>query len=132
MVVHHLVAPERLEKQYFRRWMYWHGISRAMLFRQSGFDMEEPELEYPPHAGERQFFGVPPHLIGKALRSMCSLAWQTVKGNAGVAFDHELWLCFFAGIVRQRWADRHLSTAAGPAVPTRVADPDAQPDAALV
>ena len=52
--IDHLVPTERLNKQYFRRWLYWHGISRAMLYRQGGFDMEEPELEYPPHAGERQ------------------------------------------------------------------------------
>ena len=131
MVVHHLVAAERLQKRYFRRWLYWHGISRAMLYLQSGFDMEEPELECPPHAGERQIGGVPVHLIRKALRSTRSLAWQTIKGNVAGAFEYELWLCFFAGIVRQRWADRHLAVAAGPASAAAVADAGAQPNAAL-
>jgi glycosyltransferase involved in cell wall biosynthesis len=111
MVVHHLVASERLEKRYFRRWLYWHGISRAMLFLHGGFDMEEPELEHPPHAGSRQIGGVPIHLIRKALRSTRSLAWQTLKRNEAAAFEYELWLCFFAGIVRQRWADRRLTVA---------------------
>ena len=115
MVVHHLVAPERLRKQYFRRWLYWHGISRAMLFRQGGFDMEEPELEKPPHAGARQIAGVPIHLIGKSLRTARSMAWHSLRRNDGLAFEHELWLCFFAGIVRQRFADRRLPVAAGPA-----------------
>jgi len=135
MVVHHLVARDRLEKQYFRRWLYWHGISRAMLFLQRGFDMEEPELERPPYAGDRQVGGVPLHLIRKALRSTLSLMWQTLKGNVAAAFEYELWLCFFAGVVRQRWADRHLPIAAGPAsvkAIRAVADPGAQPAAALV
>jgi len=126
MLVHHLVVPDRLEKKYFRRWLYWHGISRAMLFQQRGFDMEEPELEHPPHAGARQLGGVPVHLYWKALRTLRSLVWHTAIGNSAVAFEYELWLCFFAGVVRQRWADRHLPVAAGPAS-IRVADSAPQP-----
>jgi len=115
MLVHHLVGPERLSKRYFRRWLYWHGISRAMLFLNGGFDMEEPEMERPPHAGGRQMFGVPVHLLGKAGRSSRSFLWHTLRGDASTAFEHELWLCFFAGVVRQRWADRKLPVAGGPA-----------------
>jgi len=122
MVVHHLVARERLEKRYFRRWLYWHGISRAMLFLQGGFDMEEPELERPLHLGERQLAGVPVHLFRKAARSLRGFAWHTFNRNRETAFDHELWLCFFAGIVRQRWNDRHLPVAAGPAPAGAVAE----------
>jgi glucosyl-dolichyl phosphate glucuronosyltransferase len=115
MVVHHLVARERLEKQYFRRWLYWHGISRAMLFRSGGFDMEEPDLEHPPHAGDRQMAGVPLHLIWKALRTLRSLVWHTLRRDVRLAFEHELWLCFFAGVVQQRFVDRLLPVAGGPA-----------------
>jgi glycosyltransferase involved in cell wall biosynthesis len=114
MVVHHLVGRERLEKRYFRRWLYWHGISRAMLFLKGGFDMEEPELEPPVRSPGRQIGGVPVHLLQKAGRSVRGLAWHTWNGNVSAAFEHELWLCFFAGIVRQRWNDRHLPIAAGP------------------
>jgi len=115
MVVHHLVAAARLTKRYFRRWLYWHGISRALLFKHGGFDMEEPELEPPPHAGERLVAGVPIHLWAKARRCAGALAWHAVHGRVVTAFEYELWLCFFAGIVRQRWADRHFSVAAFPA-----------------
>jgi glycosyltransferase involved in cell wall biosynthesis len=115
MTVHHLVVPERLRKQYFRRWLYWHGISRAMLFRNGGFDMEEPELDNPPYAADRQIAGVPVHLLWKALRTTRSLIWRSLRGDGGLAFEHELWLCFFAGVVRQRYADRHLPVAHGPA-----------------
>jgi glucosyl-dolichyl phosphate glucuronosyltransferase len=108
MIVHHVVTPERLHKQYFRRWLYWHGISRALLYLQGSFDMEEPELEDPPYAGEREIGGVPVHLIRKAARSARSWAWRSMRGDAVTAFEHELWLCFFAGVVRQRWKDREL------------------------
>ncbi|MCU1383326.1 MAG: hypothetical protein JWL71_2023 [Acidobacteria bacterium] len=115
MVVHHLVVAERLQKQYFRRWLYWHGISRALLFKQGGFDLEEPELQHPPHAGARRVGGVPVHLLAKAGHTAAALAWHAAQGHVATAFDYELWLCFFAGVVRQRWADRHLPVADGPA-----------------
>src|SRR3954471_20056855 len=123
MTVHHLVVPERLRKRYFRRWLYWHGISRAMLFRNGGFDMEEPELESPPYAADRQIAGVPVHMVWKALRTTRSLVWRSLRGQVGLAFEHELWLCFFAGVVRQRFADRRQPVADGPAsVPGAAAD----------
>jgi GT2 family glycosyltransferase len=115
MVVHHLVSRERLQKQYFRRWLYWHGISRAILYRQGGFDMEEPELCKPRYAGERLIGGVPIHLVYKALRTARSFAWHTLKRDISLAFEYELWLCFFAGLARQRWIDRKLPVAPGPA-----------------
>ena len=31
MMVNHIIPADRLTKRYFRRWFYWHGISRAML-----------------------------------------------------------------------------------------------------
>jgi glucosyl-dolichyl phosphate glucuronosyltransferase len=127
MIVHHLVSRERLDKQYFRRWLYWHGISRAMLYRQGGFDMEEPELQQPSYAGDRSVGGVPVHLIRKALRSARSLIWHTLRLDDAVAFEYELWLCFFAGIVRQRWKDRHLPVAAGPASQVGPFDPVIEP-----
>src|SRR3954454_12599743 len=132
MVVHHLVPVERLNKRYFRRWLYWHGISRAMLYRHGGFDMEEPEMENPPYAGDRELAGVPLHLFRKALRSVRSLVWHSLKRDVPTAFEYELWLCFFAGIFRQRWRDQYLSVAAGPAsvagnVPTSPAPPAPEP-----
>lgn len=113
MVVHHLVPPYRLRKQYFRRWLYWHGISRAMLYRNGGFDMEEPERPALAHRGGREIGGVPIHLARKALRTFRSLLWHGLHRDA-LAFEHELWLCFFAGIVRQRWIDRRLPVATSP------------------
>lgn len=125
MVVRHVVTPDRLEKQYFRRWLYWHGISRALLYLQGGFDMEEPELEDPPHAGEREICGVPVHLVAKAARSSGSWLWRSLCGDAATAFEHELWLCFFAGVVCQRWKDRDALFK--PCAPEREPTPEREP-----
>ena len=43
MVVRHLIPTDRLNKEYFRRWFYWRGISRAMMYARTGKDMEAPE-----------------------------------------------------------------------------------------
>jgi hypothetical protein len=63
----------------------------------------------------RRIGGVPVHLLSKAVRAASALAWHTVRGEVAAAFDRELWLCFFAGLARQRWADRFQSVADGPA-----------------
>ena len=123
MVVHHLVAPERLHKRYFRRWFYWHGISRALMYRYAGYDMEEPRVGGPPYAGNTSVAGVPVHLLAKALPAARGFLWHTLTGKSGEAFDRELWLCFFAGAVRQRWADRRLPVAKGPATIPKLAQP---------
>ena len=43
MVVHHVIPADRLHKRYFRKWSYWHGVSRAMLYQQHPIDMQAPE-----------------------------------------------------------------------------------------
>ena len=100
MRVQHRVEPERLERQYFRRWHYWHGISRARLYYGSGFDPEEPEAaryERPLPS----ILGVPRRLLPKALTSLRSCIWRRLRGEQARAFEYELWLCFFAGLARQ-------------------------------
>jgi glucosyl-dolichyl phosphate glucuronosyltransferase len=106
MVVHHVIPSERLTKQYFRRWLYWHGISRAILCRHRGTDIENPES---PVTGRRgaEIAGIPWRLVLTAVRSVPSWVWRSLRGDSVAAFERELWLCFFAGVVRQRWTDRH-------------------------
>ena len=43
MVVQHVIQHDRLNKRYFRRWYYWNGISRALLYRHAWIDMQAPE-----------------------------------------------------------------------------------------
>jgi hypothetical protein len=108
MVVQHIIPAARLTKAYFRRWFYWRGISRARLYEKAGLDMESPErttmdLRTVPH-----LLGVPRYLFRKAASHMSAYVRATLHRDPIAAFDHELWLWFFGGIVKQRVADRRV------------------------
>jgi glycosyltransferase involved in cell wall biosynthesis len=111
MVVHHVIPQDRLNKRYFRRWFYWHGISRAMLYQQRKINMlspEETDLDFSkvPHV-----LGVPRYMYRTLLRSIVGVFRAKLGGDGGERFDHELWLWFFLGMFRQRWRDRNLGEA---------------------
>ena len=102
----HIIPADRLEKRYFRRWFYWRGISRALLYQQQGLDMESPQETHVDFSHARHVLGTPRYLYRTALRHAGALAGALVRRNAPRAFEHELWLCMFMGIVHQRWRDR--------------------------
>jgi hypothetical protein len=106
MVVHHVVEKERLTKQYFRRWYYWHGISRAILFRKLGVDMNSPDYSGLDYSKVPRIAGVPRYLYRTLLTHVRDWITASVRGNSVEAFHHEIWLCFFAGLAKQRWIDR--------------------------
>lgn len=106
VAVRHLIPPARLTKRYFRRWFYWRGISRAVLYGRSGLDMEAPERTTFDFRTVPHVFGVPRYLYRRALARGGAMIGARLRGNSSAAFDHELWLWFFGGIVRQRWASR--------------------------
>jgi glucosyl-dolichyl phosphate glucuronosyltransferase len=108
MVVHHVVPAVRLNKRYFRRWFYWRGISRAMLYAKAGLDMEAPERTSFDVGTVPHVLGVPRYLYRKALASLVHCARAAWRRDRVAAFEHELWLWFFAGIVVQRWKDRRV------------------------
>jgi len=100
MRVQHRVEAARLRKSYFRRWYYWHGISRARIYYRYGFDPQEPErLRYDRPLPS--FFGVPRGLFVKAIASLKSYVWRRLRGRGVDAFGYEMWLCFFAGLAVQ-------------------------------
>ena len=107
VVVHHVIPAARLRKGYFRRWFYWRGISRARLYERSGLDMEAPEQAAPHPRRVAHVFGVPRYLYRTALAHVRDWIAALVSRDHVRSFDHELWLWFFAGIVYQRWKDRH-------------------------
>jgi len=107
MIVHHVIPESRLKKSYFRRWFYWRGISRALLYERSGLDMEAPEETTLDFRTVPHVFGVPRYLFRRALEHAVAALRERVRRNAVGGFEHELWLWFFAGIVAQRWKDRH-------------------------
>ena len=105
-VVHHVIPATRLRKSYFRRWFYWRGISRALLYERAGLDMEAPERPALTAGGAAHVFGVPRYLYRTAIAHARECIAGVMTRDALASFDHELWLWFFAGIVRQRWKDR--------------------------
>lgn len=106
MVVQHIIPANRLTKTYFRRWFYWRGVSRAMLYDKSGLDMEAPERAPLDWSMVPHIIGVPRYLWRKALVSIGRWARAAVRRDGVAAFEQELWVWFFAGIVVQRWKDR--------------------------
>jgi len=111
VVVRHIIPASRLRKAYFRRWFYWRGISRALLYERSGLDMEAPEQTAQDARRVSHVFGVPRYLYRTAIKHARDWIAASLRRDPRGSFDHELWLWFFAGIVRQRWKDRHGSRA---------------------
>ncbi|HZS48336.1 MAG TPA: glycosyltransferase [Blastocatellia bacterium] len=107
MVVGHVIPAERLNKQYFRRWFYWHGISRALLYKETGADMEAPEESSLDFANVPHVFGVPRYLFRTAAANCLNMAKGIARQDSVFAFESELLVWFFAGIFRQRWKDRN-------------------------
>jgi glucosyl-dolichyl phosphate glucuronosyltransferase len=101
LVVRHIIPAGRLNKAYFRRWFYWRGISRAMLYEKAGLDMEAPEQTALDFGKVPHVFGVPRYLYRKALSSAAASVGARVRRDAVAAFDHELSVWFFAGIFKQ-------------------------------
>ena len=106
MLVHHLVPADRLRKSYFRRWFYWYGISRAVLYAQHGLDMESPDERTFDFSTVPHLAGVPRFMFRNALTHLVQMIKVGAAGRSAESFEHELWLCFFAGVLRQRWQDR--------------------------
>ena len=97
--------PDRLCKSYFRRWFYWRGISRALLYERAGLDMEAPEQTLLDFANVPHVCGVPRYLYRKAFAHAVAWLTSTIRRDPIASFDHEAWVWFFAGIVKQRWRD---------------------------
>jgi glycosyltransferase involved in cell wall biosynthesis len=108
MVVQHLIPRERLKKAYFRRWFYWNGVSRALLYRDAWIDMQAPEETSLDFSHVPHILGVPRFFYGMVPREMWRMVKTAWRGNADESFDAELWLWFFMGVLHQRWRDRKL------------------------
>jgi glucosyl-dolichyl phosphate glucuronosyltransferase len=111
IVVQHLIPRDRMTKRYFRRWFYWRGISRAMLYAQSGLDMERPEAPALDPRTVPHIAGVPRYLFRTAFVALRDAVRAFLRRDPVASFERELWLWMFAGIVRQRWTDRAIGRA---------------------
>jgi glycosyltransferase involved in cell wall biosynthesis len=109
LIVHHVIPGDRLTKKYFRRWFYWHGVSRAILYQNQRLDMESPESTALDFSRVPHIVGVPRYLFRTGILKFFSIWTALARGDAITRFEDELWLWFFAGILRQRWKDRQLN-----------------------
>ena len=114
LVVHHVIPADRLTKRYFRRWFYWNGISRAILYETKGLDMESPESRSLDFSKVPHIVGVPRYLFRTCLNSFFSSFAALASGDKVACFEHELWIWFFAGILKQRWKDRQKPLPTAP------------------
>ena len=108
MVVRHVIQRDRLNKRYFRRWYYWNGVSRALMYRSAWIDMQSPESTELDFSQVPHILGVPRFFysnVPKEIRRAIVSAW---RGDAVASFESELWLWFFVGVFHQRWRDRRL------------------------
>ena len=106
MIVHHVIPADRLTKRYFRRWLYWHGVSRAILYEKLGVDMESPDDSRLDFSKVPHVAGVPRYLYRSAWRSFSNMIRETIRRDVAPSFEHELKLWFYAGVFKQRWQDR--------------------------
>jgi glucosyl-dolichyl phosphate glucuronosyltransferase len=90
---YHKVEPDRVSKEYHRKWHRDHGRSYAI--------MRVPETEQ----GSFRLFDIAGYMYREIVVE--SLRWLgcIVRGRADEAFSHETRLCFFSGFFRQRWSD---------------------------
>jgi glycosyltransferase involved in cell wall biosynthesis len=112
MAVRHAVPGERLTKQYFRRWFFWHGVSRALMYRHAGLDILDPDSGK-ASATAPGFAAVPLSVWRTMAWSGASWIRRIARGRPTRAFEYELSVAFCAGVVCQRWRDR-LAHAATP------------------
>jgi glucosyl-dolichyl phosphate glucuronosyltransferase len=113
-VVRHVIHADRLKKSYFRRWFYWRGVSRALMYQQHGFDMESPQRTIFDFASMPHIAGVPRYLYRTAAATFVQVFSARLRGNGTRAFEQELLLWMYAGIARQRWRDRGTPFAWAP------------------
>ena len=102
----HIIPANRLNKNYFRRFFYWRGISRAMLYQQRGLDMESPQETRLDFRRVPHLFGIPRYMYRTLLVSGWRALTAYLRGQSEAAFNQELYVWMFIGIVKQRWADR--------------------------
>ena len=95
MIVFHHVPPERLTQQYFRRWWYWRGVSRAR------FDAIHPHQESIDLTRVPRLLGVPRYMVGGALADGWRWITTMVRRDRVRRLVAELQLAYAAGYWRE-------------------------------
>lgn len=89
-LVRHLVPAERLDRDYFRRWLH-----------QNGRDVARLERAYPTTTPF--FLGVPRYLWRQCAANVAATAGAAIRGDQALRFAAALRLFWFAGYLRDSW-----------------------------
>jgi glycosyltransferase involved in cell wall biosynthesis len=106
VVVQHVIHADRLNKKYFRRWFYWRGVSRAIMYQQHGFNMQRPQDRDIDFSKARHIAGIPRYMFKSIARTAARFVAAAARRDETAAFEEELLLWMFAGIAARRWKDR--------------------------
>jgi glucosyl-dolichyl phosphate glucuronosyltransferase len=106
MMVEHHVPARRLTKEYFRRWWYGKGRSRAELDRLQPLTELGVDL-----STTRQIAGVPAFMFRSAAEDVVRWIAALAGGRPQERFKHEMMLCYFAAYVSARRQTRRLAVA---------------------
>ena len=105
MQVQHHIPSRRLTPEYFRKWWFGKGVSRASLERAQPVTELGLDLRSTPH-----LLGVPRFMYGSAVRDFVGMLTATAKGLPQVAFRHQMMLAYFAGYAWARRRERRAGT----------------------
>jgi glycosyltransferase involved in cell wall biosynthesis len=116
MRVAHHVPASRLTKQYFRRWWFWKGLSRARV----DAIHQETELGLDLRRIPR-IAKVPRYVWGQLPREMVSWMMARLGGRPLDAMRHAMRVAYCLGYIRACWSRRTLAPLtkdlAAPAIP---------------
>ena len=86
------IVPERMRPAYHRRWHHRHGRFLAIMHDE---DLEQTRVG--------RFLGVPGHVYRQLASSLLGWIGQTLRGDRGKAFAHEVGLRSNLGFIQARW-----------------------------
>jgi len=105
MQVQHHIPSRRLTPDYFRKWWFGKGVSRAALERTQPITELGLDLRSTPH-----LLGVPRFMYGSAIRDVLGMMIERVKGRPEEAFRHQMMIAYFAGYAWGRRRERRAGT----------------------
>jgi glycosyltransferase involved in cell wall biosynthesis len=107
MEIEHHVPAERLSKDYFRRWWFWKGVSRARMDTLHPVTELGLDLRTVPHLAR-----VPRYMLAALPRIVLAWVLAAVRRHWADAMRQEMLVCYTLGYVRARWAGRQSPLSA--------------------
>ncbi|NUR53864.1 MAG: glycosyltransferase family 2 protein [Acidobacteria bacterium] len=103
MTVDHHIPAKRLTPEYFRRWWFGKGVSRAALERMQRITDTGVDLSVTPH-----LFRVPRYMYGTVVRDAIAWVRHRLARRHADAFRHEMMVAYFAGYFYARQIERRM------------------------